>query len=67
MNLKEFRATKGMYPSFVAKELNVTVRHFNRIENGEGYMTKERAKKLSKIYNTQLSEIVEMYGGKIHE
>lgn len=67
MNLKELRASKGLYPSFVAKKLGVSVRHFYRIENGEGYLTKERAKALSKLYNVKMTEIKECIGGEIYE
>lgn len=67
MTLKELRKSKGLYTSFVAKELKVTTRHLNRIENGEGYMTEERAEKLAELYSVTKSEIMSIYGGEIRE
>lgn len=65
MTLKELRKSKGLCASFVAKELKVTTRHLNRIENEEGYMTEQRAEKLAQLYSVKKSEIMSIYGGEI--
>ncbi|WP_039241166.1 helix-turn-helix transcriptional regulator [Clostridium botulinum] len=62
--LRELRISKGILSSFVAKKLEISCRHFTRIETGEGYLTKERAKKLSEIYNVSISEIKKLGGIK---
>lgn len=66
MTLKDLRKSRGIYPSFVAMTLDISVRHFHRIENAEGYLTKDRARKLAKLYGVKVSEIQDMYGGEIH-
>lgn len=62
--LRELRISKGISPSFVANKLNVSHRHFSRIENGEGYLTKERIKILARLYNTTTLKIKQLGGIK---
>lgn len=59
MTLKEMRKAKGISPSHVAKQLGISYRQYNRIEHGEGYLTKERVKILSKLYGVKMSQIAE--------
>ncbi len=67
MTLKELRISKGIYPSFIAKSLGISVRHFHRIENGQGYLTEERAEKIAEILGVEMSEIKKCYGGNAYE
>lgn len=57
MTLKEMRVSKGLTASYVAMQLGISHRHFNRIEAGEGYLTGDRIEILSKLYKTKKSEI----------
>lgn len=57
-NLREIRKTNGIMPSFVANKLGVCYRHFARIEVGEATLTKERAEKLSSLYNVDINTII---------
>lgn len=59
MELKKLRISQGLTPSFVARKLGISYRQFNRIENGEGYLTEERIEILSKLYNVKKSQITE--------
>lgn len=66
MTLETLRTSVGRNPSFVADKLDISYRQFHRIEKGEGYLTKERAKILAKLYGVKMSEILSMYGGKVN-
>lgn len=57
MTLTELRISKGIKAIFVYKQLGISARHFKRIEKGEGYLTKDRVKKLARIYDVSMSEI----------
>lgn len=59
MTLKEMRVAKGLTSSYVAKQLGISHRQFNRIEAGEGYLTKERSKIMSKLYGMKMLDIEE--------
>jgi transcriptional regulator with XRE-family HTH domain len=59
MTLKELRISNGFTASYVAQQLGISHRHLNRIEAGEGYLTKERKKILSKLYKVKMSKITE--------
>ena len=63
MNLKQIRVIKGFMSSYVAKQLGISHRQFNRIESGEGYLTEERVELLAKVYKVKTSEIRE--GAKV--
>lgn len=62
MTLRELRTSKGLAPSYVADKLGISYRHFNRIENGEGYLTKERIKALAKLYKVTMTHITSIGG-----
>ena len=67
MNLKQLRSTTGISPSFVARKIGVTYRHFNRIEKEGLYLNNEREKKLSVIYSTTIENIKKCVKESKHE
>lgn len=62
MTLKELRVKRGLSPSFVAKKLKITYRHFNRIENSGKFLTEDRIVTLANLYNVKTSEIMKCGG-----
>lgn len=60
-NLRELRKEKGFRTNFIAQKLNISTRHLERIENGQGYLTTIRAEILSQIYNVGLDTINDIY------
>lgn len=60
-SLKEIRIKNGLYPSFVSEKLGISLRHFSRIESGQGYLTYERMIILSKLYNITTDNIKEAF------
>jgi len=59
MTLKEMRVAKGLTSIYIANQLAISHRQFSRIEAGEGYLTKERVKIMSRLYGVRISEIEE--------
>lgn len=60
MTLRDMRVDKGLSSSYMAKNLSISQRQFNRLEAGETKLTKERIKIMSKIYRVKMSEITEV-------
>lgn len=59
MTLREIRVAHGFSTAFVAKQLGISHRQFNRIEAGQSGITKERLRTLSRLYGVKMSEIAE--------
>ena len=59
MTLKQMRDSKGLTSAYVASQLGISRRQFNRIESNEGYLTPTRIKIMSKLYGIKMSEIEE--------
>lgn len=57
MNLKQLRQSKGISPSFVASKLNISYRHFHRIEKNGEYLKNDRKNLLAMIYSTTKTNI----------
>ena len=54
MNLKEIRKAKGYSQERIARELNITTRHYQRIENEESVPNVYIAIKLSDLLKTDI-------------
>jgi transcriptional regulator with XRE-family HTH domain len=66
MTLRELRKQKGLSPGFVASKLNITYRHFYRIETSGNFLTRKRAKILANLYGVKIADILK-YGGDKNE
>ncbi|WP_079707674.1 helix-turn-helix domain-containing protein [Paraliobacillus ryukyuensis] len=52
MLLKQFRNKLKLTQSDVAEKLNITTRHYQRIESGEGFLRQKKLNRLEDIFQT---------------
>jgi transcriptional regulator with XRE-family HTH domain len=57
VGIKYMRRQKGLFQNFVAKELGMSVRHYQRLENEGRKPTPEQAEKLAKLFGCEMSQI----------
>lgn len=63
--LRQIREEKGFQRKFVAKKLEIVPDHLSSIERGKAGLTIHIARKLSKLYEYSIEEIIKAYeGGK---
>lgn len=48
--LKQFRLKKGLTQADVAKQIGISVRQYQRVENGESFLTKDKLNKLEDLF-----------------
>lgn len=59
--LRILRNKAGYTRKYVALKLGIHPRYFNRIENGEGAMSKSRAEILGELYNINKHDIMKIW------
>jgi len=62
MGIKGIRKQKGLLQKYVASQLNICARHYQRIENGEQIPSKKQVEILSKLFICDMSKICDMKG-----
>lgn len=62
MTIKNIRKQNGLLQKYVANQLGICARHYQRIENGEHQPSKKQIEILSKIFRCDMSKICDMKG-----
>jgi transcriptional regulator with XRE-family HTH domain len=57
VNIKYMRRQKGLFQNYVARELGISVRHYQRLENEGRKPTPEQAKKLAELFGCDVSQL----------
>ncbi|MCB2308870.1 helix-turn-helix domain-containing protein [Clostridium estertheticum] len=62
MKIKDIRKQKGLFQKYVAKELGICTRHYQRIEKGEQKPSKKQLAILTKLFRCSMSQMCDKKG-----
>ena len=63
MGIKDMRKQKGMYQKYVANQIGISTRHYQRIENEGQEPSEKQLESLAKLFMCDMSQICDKRKG----